>query len=191
MDMDLAEMVVRCKEGDRLAWEALVRATQGRVYAMAYGYVGDRDAAEDLAQEIMVRVFEKLPTCRDPHRFIPWLVSIARNVCVDHLRRDKCRRGGRELSLEECGPLPSSDQDPSERLQEAQRRWLVWRALRRVSRLAREMIVLREMQGLSHEEIASILAIPVGTVKSRANRARIELAREVMALMEPSGRVGP
>ena len=84
--MDLTLLLDRCRRGDELAWEALVREYQGRVYGIAYGYTGDPDDARDLAQDIFIRVYKRLDSCREPDRFLPWLIRLARNAAVDHLR---------------------------------------------------------------------------------------------------------
>lgn len=180
--MDLVELLRRCRMGDELAWEALVRRHQARVYAIAYGYVGDEEEAHDAAQEVFVRVYQKIHTCRDPERFLPWMIRIARSVCVDHLRRAKARPPAHDVPVDDAVDLASSGLDPAEQTMANARRRLIHRALRKLSEISREIIVLKEMQGLPQEEIASLLRVPLGTVKSRANRARIELARAVVAL---------
>ncbi len=183
--MNLPEILHRCRSGDELAWETLVRAYQGRIYALALGYVGNAEEARDLAQEAFVRIYRSLPSCRDPQRFLPWAIRIARNVCVDHIRRRAARPPMLEVPLEAEQSLASEDPNPEEHAIARSRRALVYRALRMLSALSREMIILREIQGLPHEEISSLLRIPVGTVKSRANRARLELAKAVLTLSGP------
>jgi len=180
--MDLATLLERCREGNELAWEALVRQHQARVYGLALHYTGEPEEARDLAQEIFVRIFRNLERCSDAAIFVPWMLRIARNACIDHLRRKAARPPARGVPVEEVPDLVSRAPGPAEEWQAASRRRLVQRALGALGRLNREIILLKEIHGLSLEEIADILDIPLGTVKSRAHRARLALARQVLAL---------
>jgi len=180
--MDLPELLQRCRKGDELAWETLVRRNQARIYSIAYGYVANAEEARDLAQEVFVRIYQKLNTCRDPERFLPWMARIARSVCIDHLRRVKARPPAHDMVIDESVALAANGCDPEQHAIVNARKRLVYRAMRMLSAVNREIIVLKEMQGLPQEEIASMLRVPLGTVKSRANRARIELAKAIIAL---------
>jgi len=180
--MHLETLLERCREGNELAWEALVRQHQSRVFALALHYVGNTEEARDVAQEVFIRVFQNLQRCPEASRFLPWLIRIARNACIDHLRRRRARPPARDLPAEELPGLASAAAGPEEAWLESSRKRLVHLALRALGDLNREIIVLREIQGLSVEETASILGIPEGTVKSRGNRARLELARKVQSL---------
>jgi RNA polymerase sigma-70 factor (ECF subfamily) len=180
--IDLSSILERCRAGDPLAWEALVRLYQSRVFGIAFHYVGNREDARDLAQEIFVRVYRNLSSCADAGRFLPWLIRISRNACIDHLRRRKVRGRGRDVALDEIRDLPARNGDPEQESEANARARLVHRALAELSELNREMIHLKEIQGMQLEEIAVMLGVPLGTIKSRSNRARIELARRVMAL---------
>ena len=183
--MEITELLRRCRAGDQLAWEQLVRRYQARVCAVAYGYVGSDDEARDLAQEIFVRVYKKLDTCRDPERFLAWLIRIARNACLDHLRRLKVRPPRHDVPADSLFNLRDSNPTPEEAWLKDARKQLVYRAMRNLSKINCEIILLKDMQGLALEEIADMLGIPLGTVKSRSNRARLELARAVTALGGP------
>ena len=101
-ESETAELVDRCRQGDDLAWERLVRTFQGRVYALAYHYVRDADAARDLAQEIFVRVYQKIDTFSG-QAFLPWLLRLARNLCIDRLRRIKARPPAHDVPVEDDG----------------------------------------------------------------------------------------
>lgn len=179
--MDQAQLLKRCREGDELAWEALVREQQGRVCAIAYGYVGDQDEAMDLAQEIFVRIYRRLETCTDAGKFPAWLASIARNACLDHLRRRKARPPRQDIPAEEMTGLASAAPDPHEQWLLSSRQKLIHRALQDLSEINREIIILKDIQGLPLEEIATMLDLPLGTVKSRSSRARVELAQAITA----------
>jgi len=183
--MELAHLLESCRTGDELAWEMLVRRYQSRIFGIAYSYVRDGDEARDLAQDIYVRIYRHLDGCRDPERFLPWMIRIARNACIDHLRRRKARPPARDIPADEALRLVSSDEAPDEELVRKERLHIVDLALDRLSRINREMILLKDMQGLSLEDISDMLGLPLGTVKSRSSRARIELAKEVQRLLGP------
>ncbi len=185
--MELAGILESCRLGDELAWEMLVRRYQGRVYGIALTYVGDPDEARDLAQEVFVRVYRNLDGCREADRFLPWLIRIARNAGVDHLRRRKARPPARDIPVEEAWGLASDGPAPDDELEAGSRRKLVALALRGLSEINREIIMLKDMQGLSLDEISRMLDLPLGTVKSRSSRARVELAEAVRNLTTPPG----
>lgn len=183
--MEPAALLARCQQGDPLAWEHLVRSTQSQVYAVAYATVGDAEEARDLTQEIYLRVYRKLDACREPERFLGWLLRVARNVSLDHRRRLRARPPRQDLAAEALTDLADPSPDPAARWRETSRRLLVEQALAALSPLSREMILLKDVQGLRLEEIADALDLPLGTVKSRSHRARLELARALGALGGP------
>lgn len=185
--MELARILEHCREGDELAWEMLVRRYQARVYGIALTYVHDPDDARDLAQDVFVRLYRNLDGCREAERFLPWLIRIARNAAVDHLRRRKARPPARDIPADEAWDLAHPGPSPEDHSEEISRRRLVAAALQRLSLINREIILLKDMQGLPLEEIAGMLDLPLGTVKSRSSRARVELAQAVRDLMSPPG----
>ncbi|MGD9546061.1 MAG: RNA polymerase sigma factor [Candidatus Krumholzibacteriia bacterium] len=180
--MDQAELLERCREGDELAWEMLVRQQQGRVCSIAYSYVGEQDEAFDLAQDIFVRLYKSLDTCTDPEKFPAWLTRIARNACIDHLRRRKARPPRQDIPADEMTNLAAETPTPEDEWFRSSRQKMVHRALQQLSEINREIIVLKDIQGLPLEEIAGMLDLPLGTVKSRSSRARIELARTITGM---------
>ncbi len=188
--MDLSNLLDRCRQGDNLAWEALVRQFERRVYSIASGYASSPDEARDLSQDIFVRLYETRGRWVAADVFVPWLVRVARNVCLDQLRRKKARPPAEDIQADEMWDLASGDADPETELQEAGRRRLVWRAMQALGQLSREVIQLKEIQGLSLQEVAAVLRVPVGTVKSRSNRARLELAEQVLAISRETGQPG-
>jgi len=185
--METAELLQRCRSGDSLAWEALVLRYQARVYGLALSYVRNPEEARDVAQEIFVRIYRKLSSFNDQENFLPWLLRVGRNACIDHLRRLKARGSDVNSPIEEDMEWPAPGQSPEAEASSGECRQLVYAALQRLSETNREMIILKEIQGLKLEEIASLLALPLGTVKSRSNRARTELARAVLALDPAAG----
>jgi RNA polymerase sigma-70 factor, ECF subfamily len=184
---DLATLVERCRAGDALAWEAFVRQLQGRMFALAYSYAGDREDARDLAQEIFVRLYEARSQWPSGDEFLPWLFRVARNRSVDYLRRRSVRRPA--LTADEAEIADLADPAPGAESQAiaADRRSLLHAALRGLSAINREIVVLRDVHGLPIQQVASILGVPLGTVKSRASRARVELAQRVLALSRGRG----
>lgn len=184
---DLDALLDRCRHGDDLAWEAFVRQFQRRVYSIAYGYASSADEARDLAQDIFIRLYETRGRWVPADVFTAWLVRVARNVCLDALRRQKARPPAQDVAADEMFDLADEGRSPESALEATRDRQLVWRALRSLSRLSREMILLKEIQGFSLQEIADMLRAPIGTVKSRSNRARLELAERVLALEAPGG----
>ena len=106
--MDLAGLLERCRRGDELAWELLVRQFQGRIYGVAYHYVGNSEDARDLAQEIFVRIYQKLGQLPDADAFLPWSIRITRNACIDHLRRRKARPPAHDVPAEEMLELTAA-----------------------------------------------------------------------------------
>jgi RNA polymerase sigma-70 factor, ECF subfamily len=180
--MDLTSLLERCRHGDNLAWEAFVRQYERRIYSIASGYSSGPDEAHDFAQDIFIRLYETRGRWADADIFLPWMIRVARNVCLDQLRRKKARPPAEDIRADEMFDLASSDAGPEAELETVNKQRLVWRALRSLSHLSREVIQLKEIQGLSLQELAAVLHVPIGTVKSRSNRARLELAEQVLAL---------
>jgi RNA polymerase sigma-70 factor, ECF subfamily len=180
--MELTSLLDQCRQGDNLAWEAFVRHLERRVYSIASGYASSPDEARDLTQDIFVRLYETRGRWADADIFMPWMVRVARNVCLDQLRRKKARPPADDIQADEMWDLASPNADPEAELETTGRQRLVWRALKSLGHLSREVIQLKEIQGLSLQEVAAILRVPVGTVKSRSNRARLELAEQILAM---------
>jgi RNA polymerase sigma-70 factor (ECF subfamily) len=187
--MDLGKLLDRCRDGDELAWEALVRQYQARILGLAYHYLGNREEARDLAQEVFIRIYRNIHLCKGAEMFMPWVIRIARNLSIDHKRRKAARPIAGDIPVEEMGDLPAPGRNPEAEWMANSRKRLIFRALQELTDINREIILLKEIQGLTLEEIASLLKVPLGTVKSRANRARVELAEKVLTLSSPTGNV--
>lgn len=183
--LDLDTLLERCRQGDDLAWEALVRRFQGRVFGLALHYLRDRDEARDAAQDTFLKVYRHLGNLGEGQAFVPWLLRLARNCAIDRLRRAKVRRPPAEAPPEAAAELPDRGPSVEEALLSGARQALIYRALGSLSEINREMILLKDIQELKLEEISELLAVPMGTVKSRTHRARLELARAVRRL-DPS-----
>ncbi len=169
-------LLAQVRQGDELAWEAFVRHHQGRVFGLAYHYTTHADDAQDLAQEVFVRIYQHVDRIPPAAEIVPWLLRITRNACIDFLRRQKARPPAWDIPLEDCLGLASSDAGPHAAHEARERLRGLHLALRELSDLSREMILLKDVHGLSLDHIARILGVPLGTVKSRSNRARLELA---------------
>jgi RNA polymerase sigma-70 factor (ECF subfamily) len=181
------ELVRRSRRGDREAFGELVERYENRIHATVFRILGNREDAREFAQDTFLRAFGRLSTFRDGARFSTWLYTIALNVTRSELRRRKVRRDRRPLSLEQTEIDPPDGAEAPE--EGAGRRELAALALRELDRLdaeAREVVVLRDLEDLSYEEIAGVLGCPPGTVKSRLFRAREELRTRLAPLL--SGR---
>lgn len=181
--MDVATLLDRCRRGDDLAWEALVRTYQSSVYAVTRHYFRDTEEARDVAQDVFIKLYERLASVGSSETFKAWLLQMARNACLDRLRRIKARPPASDVPLENL--MLSSEDDPEKSANEEARERLLRRAVGELSERSREILLLKEIQGLKFEEVAEMLGLPLGTVKSRSNRARVELAAAVRRL-DPS-----
>ena len=184
--IDTATLLERCRHRDDLAWEALVRRVQPRVYGTALHYLRAPEDAREVAQDVFVRLYRHLSTLEfgDEGGFLGWLVQTTRNACFDRMRQLRSRPPRADVPAEEAN-LEDAQPSPEEASLAGARQALVHRAMADLSELNREILLLKEIQGLDIRQVAEILHIPLGTVKSRASRARLELARRVLAL-DPS-----
>ncbi|HLW78460.1 MAG TPA: RNA polymerase sigma factor [Terriglobia bacterium] len=174
------ELIKRCLEGENSAWEELLQGYTRKVYNLCYRFSGGTGEAEDLTQEIFIKIFQMLRTYDAAQgAFSTWLNRVARNHLVDHYRRTHKDRITSSLEDEvvELEERPGSGEGPVARVEERERKELLQAALDRLSPDMREAVILRDLQDLDYEEIAEILGVPQGTVKSRINRGRLELAR--------------
>ncbi|MFQ5526428.1 MAG: RNA polymerase sigma factor [Thermoanaerobaculia bacterium] len=182
---DYSDLIRRCRLGDDLAWESLVRRLEGRVFAITLHYMRDREEARDTAQDIFIRLYEKLHTVREDKPFLAWVMRLSRNCCIDRLRRLNVRTPAHSVALENAPDLKVALPTPEEACLESARDRLVYRALGTLSERNREIIVLKDIQEMKLIEIAEMMSAPLGTIKSRWNRARVELAKAIRSL-EPS-----
>ena len=183
-------LVNRARRGDDEAFETLVKHYQSRIYNHVARMVQDPSEAEDLAQETFVRAYQALPRFRGEASFQTWLYRIASNLAIDASRRRK-RRQWQTVSLDEPidddeTPLArdladSSSRTPGEAVASGALRDQVWSAISELSEKLRPVVILYDLQGLSYEEIASILGCPLGTVKSRLFNARCQLRDKLRA----------
>lgn len=174
------QLVRRCLAGDEAAWEEIVRQYSRRVYNLAYRFTGNRAAAEDLTQEVFLRLYRTLDQY-DPRmgELSHWLMRVARNLIVDDYRRRgrMPTENGEDLAEHVYHLQADPSGDPQRYVEQRELSQVIQQALARLSPELRACVVLRDLEGLSYQEIAELLRIPEGTVKSRINRGRLELAR--------------
>jgi RNA polymerase sigma-70 factor (ECF subfamily) len=178
-------LIEQCLTGDQAAWETVVRQNWRKVFNVAYKFVGKHDEAEDLTQDIFLKIFKALGTFDRRANFQTWIISISRNLCIDHYRSVRKERQtiAREVDAGELQPV-SSERGPYAAAEHQHLRILLRQALQTLPSTLRTAVVLRDLQELSYQEIADRLGLPEGTVKSRINRGRLELARQLKRLQD-------
>jgi RNA polymerase sigma-70 factor (ECF subfamily) len=174
-----AKLVKACVDGDSAAWETIVSTYSKRIYNLAYRYTGRYDVAQDLTQDVFLRIYQTL------HSFNPasgslvnWLLKVARNLIIDHFRQT--RRYQKVAGSEELETLDLATdhrQDAVAAIDAEEQAQFVRAGLEALAPELKEAVILRDIEGLSYQEITDMLKIPEGTVKSRINRGRVELAK--------------
>ena len=183
MDATDAELVLQCRNGSGEAWEVIVQRHQKRIYNLAYRFTGRFDLAEELTQEIFLRVWRGLRLYRaDAGSFAAWIARVARNHLLDFIRKHKTEFAHtdsvdehHDRGVEFASPAdgPGRIFDREERARE------IHRLLLKLPVAHREAVILRDLEELTYDEMVTVLGVPLGTVKSRINRGRIELAKLV------------
>jgi len=177
LDSDL-DLIKRCLNGEDAAWEALLQVHTHKIYNLCYRFTGRPEDAEDLTQEVFIKVFRTLKTYNPRQaKFSTWINRIARNHLVDHYRRTRNTRV--TSTLDDQMPIadPSGDGHPEGRVESRERLERLQEGLSKLSPDLREAVILRDLQDFDYAEVAQIMGVPEGTVKSRINRGRLELAR--------------
>ena len=179
------EIIERCLSGDQAAWEIIVRLYRRKVFNIAYKFVGRYDQAEDLTQDVFLKLYKSLDTFDRRANFQTWLISVSRNLCIDHYRSVRKEREtiNRDVDPSELSPV-SSDTPADRRIEQRDRVVLLRQALDSLAPTLRTAVMLRDIQELTYQEIADKLRLPEGTVKSRINRGRTELARQIQKLRD-------
>lgn len=178
-------LIEQCLAGDQSAWEQVVRQNWRKVFNVAYKFVGKHDEAEDLAQDIFLKIFRALSTFDRRANFQTWIISISRNLCIDHYRSVRKERQtiARDVDSSDLQPA-TAERGPYQVAEHQDLRAQLRQALETLPVTLRTAVVLRDLQELSYQEIADRLGLPEGTVKSRINRGRIELAHQLKRLQE-------
>ena len=180
-------LVRRCIAGDVVAWEEIVQRYNRRIYNICYRFAGSGDDAQDLTQEVFIKMYKTLDSYDvDRGAFMTWVTTITRNLLVDHFRKSKQDRMTESLDTtpsehEDAMPLSEKIEDKAPgadtSVQSREARELIHSALQKLSPELREAVILRDLQDMDYKDIATVLKVPEGTVKSRINRGRAELAR--------------
>ncbi len=190
-------LVRRCVAGDAAAWQEIVQQYNRRIYNICYRFSGSADDAADLTQEVFIKIYRTLGTFDGTRAaFMTWVTTVTRNLLVDHFRKGKYDRvtdsldatpGNQEDGLSIGDQLEDHRSSPEQRVQSQETQKMVQAALQKLSPELREAVILRDLQDMDYKEIAIVLKVPEGTVKSRINRGRTELAR---LLQRTYGQVG-
>lgn len=176
------ELISKAKSGDQDAFGQLVLDHQNKVYTLAVHFVGDREDAADLAQEAFLKAWRSLGSFQGESSFATWMHRLTTNVCLDWLRKQSRRQNisvAVSLDDEEANWTEPADsrQDPQERLEQTERKQALTQAMQKLTEQHRRLLLMREVSGLSYQEIADALEVDLGTVKSRIARARMQLRK--------------
>jgi len=183
-------LLEKAKKGDVAAFEELTEVYQKKIFNLAYRMTGNYDDASDMAQEALIRIFKSIGNFKEQSSFSTWIYRITTNVCLDELRRKKNKK---VFSLDEeihaddgeiQRQIMSDDPQPDEVVEKEELKRIVNNAINNLQDDQKLVITLRDIQGLSYEEISNVLECPVGTVKSRINRARQALKNILMSKRE-------
>ena len=178
---DDISFIEQARRGDRAAFGELVKRYQRRAYAVAYGLVGNRDDALELAQESFVKAYRAMGRFKADMPFYPWLHRIVRNSCLNHLKKRNRRAESSLEGMVESGTDFATDHEgPAEAANAEELRLRLARSMQRLSESHREILSLRHVDELSYEEIAQVLEVPAGTVMSRLHTARRALRDAMM-----------
>jgi RNA polymerase sigma-70 factor (ECF subfamily) len=186
LEIDWSQVVRRCMDGDSGAWAELVRTHHRRVYGLCYRFTNNSADAEDLTQDVFLKIYSNLASFDTTRGSLQvWITTMTRNLLVDNFRRTRNQRATDSLDAgwdetDELRPidrLTAGGPSPHEKAAQKELAKMVQGALAKVSVELREAVILRDLQDMDYKEIAQVLEIPEGTVKSRISRGRAELAR--------------
>lgn len=175
-----ADLVTRCQRGDDAAWSELVDRYGRKVYAIAWHFTYDRAEAEELTQDCFLKLWENLDRYEPTEAsLLAWIAALSRNLCIDHYRKRRREKGFRFLTDDAVSAILPSGDDPQANAVRRERVRFLLEALADLPDELAEVVILRDLDGLDYREIGDFLRLPDGTVKSRLNRARIELAKAI------------
>ncbi len=174
--MQIERIIQECVQGKEGAWKMLVNSYSKKVFNLAYQFAGSYEEAEDLTQDIFFKLYNSIEKYDFEKNFTAWLLTLARNHLIDQYRKTKWEKKSRDEFNEH---LLSADRDssPEESVLTQESKKLVWESFNHLSSEIRMAIILRDIQGKKYEEIAEIMDLPLGTIKSRVNRGRLQLAK--------------
>ncbi len=173
------KLVDRCLEGDQDAWEAIVRTHARRIFGLSYRYTGRRDEAEDLTQDIFIRIYQTLWSYRsDSGSFIHWALKVSRNLIIDRYRQSRrFQQFGGSPEIESMNLADDVHPSAEQTVEQAESSEILHNALHTLSPETKEAIILRDLEGMCYKEMSEVLGVPEGTIKSRISRGRLALAR--------------
>jgi RNA polymerase sigma-70 factor (ECF subfamily) len=176
------KLVERCLEGENAAWETLIRSYGKSIYNLSYRFSNQRESAEDLTQEILLHVYRNLKSYRPEAGSLKnWILRVARNLIIDQYRRQS--RQPKSSGSEELETMHIRDESvpgPHKVLERAEAARFLMDGIQSLSFDLKEAVIMRDIEGMAYHEMAGLLGVPEGTVKSRINRGRLELARILM-----------
>ena len=184
--MNLDEIIRHCLDGKEGAWNMLVSLFSKRIFNLAYQFAGSYQEAEDLTQDIFVKLYGTLPKFDFGRNFAAWFLTLAKNHLIDVHRRTKWEKRNRDDFDDQLRVIPSGTDDPEAGALLAETRKILWDGMNLLPADMRLAVILKEIQGKKYEEVAEIMGVPVGTVKSRINRGRLQLARLLKDAKEKS-----
>jgi RNA polymerase sigma-70 factor (ECF subfamily) len=172
--MDTADILSRCRKGDQEAWNMLINSYSKSVYNIALNFFAERDIAADVTQEIFIKIYHNLDKFREEKSFTSWIFAISKNYCIDYWRKNKkFLQNSQELDEK----ISSGLSTPEEKLMKDSEIEVLRRKISLLEPELRIVLIMRDIQDMSYQEIAERFSIPEGTVKSRINRARLRLAQ--------------
>jgi RNA polymerase sigma-70 factor (ECF subfamily) len=164
----------RASRADREAWEEIIARYGGRIYNLALSFAKNRSEAEDLTQEIFLKLYQNLERYQGNVPLVAWALRLSRNLCIDHYRSLRAQRSAEVVPAAILESLPAAE-DSHQEIEAREHRRLVHEVLAELPENLATVLLLRDMQGLAYDEVAAFLELPLGTLKSRLNRARKEL----------------
>ncbi len=187
-DREDANLVRSFQNGERDSFETLVIKYKDRVFNLCYRFMGDFHEAEDLSQDVFLKAYRALNRFRMESSFYTWLYRIAVNTCKNRINSSAFRFSGRNISVEHTednGILIAGDEkeNPAEQLENKERAGHIQRAINTLPPEQKTMVILRDIEGLSYEEIQEITGEKLGTVKSRLSRARVDLTKKLKGVL--------
>jgi RNA polymerase sigma-70 factor (ECF subfamily) len=171
------ERIIReCAEGKEGAWKMLVNTYSKRIFNLAYQFAGSYEEAEDMTQDIFFKLHNSIPKYDFDKNFTAWFLTLARNHLIDQYRKTKWEKKSRD-EFDEHYLTAETSSSPEESVLTQESKKIVWKGFNHLSSEIRMAVILRDIQGKKYEEIAEIMELPLGTVKSRVNRGRLQLAK--------------
>jgi RNA polymerase sigma-70 factor (ECF subfamily) len=172
-NMDIREVVEKCKQGDSEAWTMVVDKYSRSIYNMALNFVGNRDDASDITQDVFLKIYRNIEKFKEEKNFHSWILKISKNYCIDYWRKKKKSLYDRELEETDC----QEEFTPEQKIVKDSDIRLLRKKMLSLDADLRLLLIMRDIQEYSYNEISDTLNLPLGTVKSRINRARVKLAK--------------